>query len=668
MANGIYPRQTPREVGGSSRNRTIWMYNYPECKVPSWTKAPSYPVQGTKDTRPANLNTRDRSVQTATSNSHTHSTHKLSQEREVTYGVCGLHVDTRFHTHICPINVPMKTSRLYEAGYFPQPFRKAEIVMIQKAGKTDFSKAGSWRPIALLSCLGKGLERLIARRMSHLTILEGVASPQQIGALLGRSAVDLTTCLAHDIEMALDKGLTATLVTMDVKGAFDFVLRNRLIVRLRQHGWPCTLIRLIFHFASDRTARVRLEDATTEDFLLACGLPQGSPLSPIIFLLYIADILADDPKLRFGYANNIGLLAEITCILDWGAENKVAFDHNKSEAIHFTRKHKQARDLLGIKAGELEIKVSIVPIRWLGVWFDKRLSFQHHVETKLALAKKAAQHHGHLTNTKGGLPAAAMRKAVVSCVLPIALYGAETWYGGMTKPALIRGSSTGSNVSLPTDEVSTGQKGLAIKLESVITTAARPILPTWKTTPTSSLLRDAGLPPSKVALEGTRLQRAADLVPKCPRPALLQLQYLPGSKDLIVLQTKKEAAKAFHAWLRTVPDSHMVVFSDGSRATNGATGYGFVIYRGNRRVAQGCGRLGLAEVFDAEAEGARAGLRRALLTSQGRPIHIRIDNTSVIQGIRGEAPDSSQAAVLEIQAVARIYDIHTHWAPGHQGI
>ncbi|OHW97544.1 putative transposon, partial [Colletotrichum incanum] len=51
-----------------------------------------------------------------------------------------------------------------------------------------------------------------------------------------------------------------------------------------------------------------------------------------------------------------------------------------------------------------------------------------------------------------------------------------------------------------------------------------------------------------------------------------------------------------------------------------------------------------------------------------RPIHICIDNTSVIQGIRGRAPDSSQAAVLEIQVVTRIYDVQIRWAPGHQGI
>ncbi|KAF6817405.1 hypothetical protein CMUS01_12106 [Colletotrichum musicola] len=158
----------------------------------------------------------------------------------------------------------------------------------------------------------------------------------------------------------------------------------------------------------------------------------------------------------------------------------------------------------------------------------------------------------------------------------------------------------------------------------------------------------------QVALEGARLRFAT--------------QYSPRPLDPIVQQEKEEAAKAFLVWLKTIPDNHMVIYSDGSKASNGATGYGFVIYRGTKRIAQGCGRFSLAEVFDGEVEGARAGLRRALLTSQGRPIHICIDNTSVIQGIRGEAPDSSQAAFLEIQEAARIFDIQTHWAPGHQGI
>lgn len=73
----------------------------------------------------------------------------------------------------------------------------------------------------------KGLERLIARDMACLTVLEGVASPQEVGALSGRADVDLTTCLTHEIERALDRVFTTKLATMSVKGAFYSVLRKR---------------------------------------------------------------------------------------------------------------------------------------------------------------------------------------------------------------------------------------------------------------------------------------------------------------------------------------------------------------------------------------------------------------------------------------------------------
>ncbi len=112
----------------------------------------------------------------------------------------------------------------------------------------------------------------------------------------------------------------------------------------------------------------------------------------------------------------------------------------------------------------------------------------------------------------------------------------------------------------------------------------------------------------------------------------------------------------------------MVVFSDGSKAEAGSVGYGYVVYRGKRQVAHGRGRLGLAEVFDGEAEGARAGLRQAIRGYTGGTIHVCLDNTSVMQGLRGDPPTSSQDAFLDFQAMAAIYDVRVHWVPGHQGI
>ncbi|CAD6505563.1 BgTH12-01053, partial [Blumeria graminis f. sp. triticale] len=130
-------------------------------------------------------------------------------------------------------------------GHHPECFRKAILMMIQKPNKIDNSSPRSYRPIALLSVLGKGLERFIAKRMAWTAIRHKVVSSQQFGALPGRSAVDLTTCLTQDAEKALYEGSTASMLTLDVKGAFDAVYPGRLVHRLREQGWPENLVRWV---------------------------------------------------------------------------------------------------------------------------------------------------------------------------------------------------------------------------------------------------------------------------------------------------------------------------------------------------------------------------------------------------------------------------------------
>ncbi len=94
--------------------------------------------------------------------------------------------------------------------------------MLPKAGKKrDLANPRSWRPISLLSCLGKGLESLIARRLAYTAIKYGVLHKQQFGALPRRSAVDLVGCLIHDIEQARSWGKVAPLLTLDIQGAYD---------------------------------------------------------------------------------------------------------------------------------------------------------------------------------------------------------------------------------------------------------------------------------------------------------------------------------------------------------------------------------------------------------------------------------------------------------------
>ncbi|APA07400.1 hypothetical protein sscle_02g021700 [Sclerotinia sclerotiorum 1980 UF-70] len=195
-------------------------------------------------------------------------------------------------------------------GHHPKCFRLATIVIIPKPNKSDYTNPRSYRPIALLSVLGKGLERLIAKKVSWLALNYQVLANQQLGALPLRSSVDLTTCVTHDIEASLKQGLKTTLLTMDVKGAFDAVLPGRLVNRLREQGWPNNLVRWVQSFAINRSIKIRLDGEIGPETKLECGLPQGSPISPILFMLYIAPLFwMGKPQSRFGYADDIAILA-----------------------------------------------------------------------------------------------------------------------------------------------------------------------------------------------------------------------------------------------------------------------------------------------------------------------------------------------------------------------
>lgn len=92
--------------------------------------------------------------------------------------------------------------------------------MLPKPNKRALTSPRSWRPIALLSCLSKGLERHVACRMAYFAIVNNITHQNQEGALPKRSATDLTAALLHDMELELAKGMYVTMATADVQGAF----------------------------------------------------------------------------------------------------------------------------------------------------------------------------------------------------------------------------------------------------------------------------------------------------------------------------------------------------------------------------------------------------------------------------------------------------------------
>ncbi|KAI0992026.1 hypothetical protein K3495_g16160, partial [Podosphaera aphanis] len=321
--------------------------------------------------------------------------------------------------------------------------------MIQKPNKPDLSSPRAYRPIALLSVLGKGLERLLAKRMSWIAIRHKILATQQFGALPGRSAVDLTTCLTHDVERALSEGRSASMLTLDVKGAFDAVLPGRLVRRMREQGWPDCLVRWVGSFATDRSVHIKLDGETGPPQQVDCGLPQGSPVSPILFMLYISPLFRlGNVHRRFGYADDVAILETRNSLqenctsltealkeaLAWGREEGITFDPNKSELQHFSRrrvdKDPSSTPVIEFEQFSVAENATRPYTRWLGVYFDKKLSFKWHVNILASKALKVANALRSLGNTSRGCNPNLLRQATIACILPIAYYGAETWWSG----------------------------------------------------------------------------------------------------------------------------------------------------------------------------------------------------------------------------------------------
>ncbi|KAF5606675.1 endonuclease reverse transcriptase [Fusarium subglutinans] len=277
--------------------------------------------------------------------------------------------------------------RCLALGHHPLAFKLAEV-----------------QPIALLSCLSKGLERLIAKRMAYAAVNQGVLHPNQFGALPKRLATDLTAILTHIIEDALNRGLVVTAITANIKGAFNATLQNRIALALRRQGWPEPIIRWTHSFMTDRLARIRLQDFTTDYRPLNCGLPQGSPASPILYMLYIAWIYSIGntgfthpavktkiaPATRLGYADNTTMIRigktltetaqlatnDLAEIIQEGKKRGILFGPEKTEVMHFTRKHHKESPTITHKGRVVKAEGEI---RWLGVWFDRKLTFRNHV-------------------------------------------------------------------------------------------------------------------------------------------------------------------------------------------------------------------------------------------------------------------------------------------------
>ena len=168
-------------------------------------------------------------------------------------------------------------------GSIPDQWRKLNIVPVPKKG--NLTKVDNYRGIALTSIVSKTLNRMILNRIRPA--IEKVLRINQNGFREGRSTTSHILCLRRILEGARDRNLSALLLFIDFKKAFDSVHRGILMKILLAYGIPQSIVSLIEAMYKDTMARVITEDGLTEAFLILAGVMQGDTLAPYLFVIAI---------------------------------------------------------------------------------------------------------------------------------------------------------------------------------------------------------------------------------------------------------------------------------------------------------------------------------------------------------------------------------------------
>jgi hypothetical protein len=326
----------------------------------------------------------------------------------------------------------------------PECFRRAITHIIAKAGKDDYSSPKSYRPIALLSSLGKILERVVASRLRDIAAKHGLLPKMQMGRA-GRSTTDALNHVITRIHQGWLSKSKCTLLSLDISGAYDHVDYGKLLQALSDRHVPDWILRFVQTFLTGRSTTLVLSAYQSDPFYIHTGIPQGSPLSPILFLFFAAPLLElfedSDSLLALGFVDDTCLLARSTSyeenirileeahhkIMQWAAENDVHFSPSKYQCMHFTLDEDGCVLVPNIEGCSAEI-LKLDELRLLGVMLDSGLTWRahlKHIEEKLTDRLCALYRLG---SSVYGFDVHRRRHLYLSSLLPMINYACPAWY------------------------------------------------------------------------------------------------------------------------------------------------------------------------------------------------------------------------------------------------
>jgi len=349
-----------------------------------------------------------------------------------------------------------------DLGYHPRQFKEANTIILKKPRKEDYSEPKSYRPIALLDTLGKALEAVISKKLSDIAEKHDLLPPQQMGARRGRSVETALETLTDAVHTTWNhgkggKGKVASLLSLDVAGAFDNVSHERLLHNLRKKRVPSLITNWVSSFLSDRATSITLGSKTSEMEEVTTGIPQGSPISPVLFLFFNAPLIEECARANLpvqvgGFVDDVHLLAygrstEANCnnltkaheiCMRWAAKHGASFAPQKYELIHMTRTPKKFNMKMALNFGNAVIEPG-ASLRVLGLYVDTKLRWGPHIAQVKARAANQARAIKCMAGSTWGATFERCRTVYSMVVRPMLTFAAPIWHQPSGTPEATKG-------------------------------------------------------------------------------------------------------------------------------------------------------------------------------------------------------------------------------------